>query len=92
MNLQFISDNLGKTAGVFIPINDWNQLKKKYRDLEKFEKTTIETTGVSNCDWWDTISENEKKTIDKGLKQLSAGHRIKHSKVKEKVDKLLIRQ
>lgn len=34
MNLQYISDNKGKTTGVFIPIQDWNKLKKKYRDLE----------------------------------------------------------
>jgi len=34
MNLQYISDNKGKPTGVFIPIQDWNQLKKKYKELE----------------------------------------------------------
>jgi len=34
MNLQYISDNRGKTTGVFIPIKDWNRLKKRYKELE----------------------------------------------------------
>lgn len=34
MNLQFISDSKGKTTGVFIPINDWNALKHKFKDIE----------------------------------------------------------
>lgn len=34
MNLQFISDSKGQTTGVFIPINDWNALKRKFKDLE----------------------------------------------------------
>jgi len=34
MNLQYISDSKGKTTGVFIPINDWNELKSKYKNIE----------------------------------------------------------
>lgn len=30
MNLQYISDHQGKLAGVFIPIEEWLELKKKY--------------------------------------------------------------
>ncbi|MFN2261800.1 MAG: addiction module protein [Psychroflexus sp.] len=37
MNLQYISDNTGKTTGVFIPISEWNELKNKYRDIEQVE-------------------------------------------------------
>lgn len=37
MNLQFLSDNTGKTTGVFIPISDWNELKTKYKDIEEFD-------------------------------------------------------
>ena len=37
MNLQFISDIKGKTTGVFIPINEWNVLKKKYKGIEQEE-------------------------------------------------------
>jgi hypothetical protein len=37
MNLQFISDSTGKTTGVFIPINEWNELKNKFKGIEKEE-------------------------------------------------------
>jgi len=43
MNLQYISDSKGQTTGVFIPINEWNDLKKKYKDIEQEE--------VSIPDW-----------------------------------------
>ena len=35
MNLQYISDSKGQTTGVFIPINEWNDLKRKYKDIER---------------------------------------------------------
>lgn len=35
MNLQYISDSDGQTTGVFIPINEWNKLRKKIRLTEK---------------------------------------------------------
>ncbi len=37
MNLQYISDSKGQTTGVFIPINEWNELKKKYKKIEQEE-------------------------------------------------------
>lgn len=37
MNLQYISDNTGKTTGVFIPISEWNELKNKYKDIEQID-------------------------------------------------------
>lgn len=37
MNLQYISDNKGKTTGVFIPIQEWEGLKKKFKGLEEEE-------------------------------------------------------
>lgn len=33
MNLQYISDSNGKTTGVFIPINEWNWLKNKFKGI-----------------------------------------------------------
>ena len=35
MNLQYISDGEGETTGVFIPIKDWNKLRKKYKGIEQ---------------------------------------------------------
>lgn len=37
MNLQYISDNKGKTTGVFIPIQEWEGLKEKFKGLEEEE-------------------------------------------------------
>jgi hypothetical protein len=42
MNLQYISDSKGQTTGVFIPINEWNDLKNKYKDIEQEEITVPE--------------------------------------------------
>ena len=39
MSLQFISDSTGKTTGVFIPINEWNELKDKFKGIEQEEST-----------------------------------------------------
>lgn len=35
MNLQYISDSDGQTTGVFIPIKEWNKLRKKIKLTEK---------------------------------------------------------
>lgn len=37
MKLQVIQDEKGKAAGVFIPIGEWKQLKKQYKELETLE-------------------------------------------------------
>ena len=42
MNLKYISDDNGKTKGVFIPIRDWNLLKKKYKLAEEDIRFTAE--------------------------------------------------
>lgn len=57
MNVQYISDEKGNTTGVFIPINDWKQLKDKYHELEKTEDYSID------------IPQWHKDIIDKRLKE-----------------------
>ena len=37
MGLQLIQDGSGKTTGVFIPIREWEKLKKQHNDLEVLE-------------------------------------------------------
>jgi len=34
MGLQYITDSTGQTTGVFIPINEWNELKSKDIELD----------------------------------------------------------
>ena len=38
MNLQYITDNKGRTTGIFMPIQDWQYLKSKYKELENEEQ------------------------------------------------------
>lgn len=35
MNLQYITDSNGQTTGVFIPIQEWNNLKSILGDIEQ---------------------------------------------------------
>ncbi|GAB3999711.1 hypothetical protein GCM10028807_50700 [Spirosoma daeguense] len=37
MNLQVIHDSKGNPTGVFIPMQDWKQLKKRYAGLAQYE-------------------------------------------------------
>jgi hypothetical protein len=37
MKLQVIQDSKGKATGVYIPINEWMELKRQYKDLEVLE-------------------------------------------------------
>jgi hypothetical protein len=37
MNVQYISDNTGKTTGVYIPISEWNKRKGKYKNIEQID-------------------------------------------------------
>jgi hypothetical protein len=37
MRLQVIQDSKGKATGVFIPISDWQELKKQHKDLAILE-------------------------------------------------------
>ncbi len=35
MNLQYITDSNEQTTGVFIPIKEWNDLKNKFKGIER---------------------------------------------------------
>ncbi len=35
MNLQYILDSKGQTTGVFIPINEWNDLKNRFKEIDR---------------------------------------------------------
>ncbi len=42
MNLQYNSDNKGKTTGVLIPRNDWEYLKNKFSEIDLEEKQNFD--------------------------------------------------
>jgi hypothetical protein len=35
VNLQYITDSSGQTTGVFIPINEWNDLKSRFKGIDQ---------------------------------------------------------
>jgi len=47
MTVQYISDGSGKTAGVFIPIQQWNELKEKLRELSSWDEALLPTWHMS---------------------------------------------
>lgn len=49
----------------------------------------IDLKTQENKDWWNSISENEKKSIEKGLQDVEAGKLNSHSKAKQLYDKWL---
>ena len=57
MSVQYISDDNGKTTGVFIPIQDWNKLKNKYTGLEEEE---LELTSWQINELNDRMAEYER--------------------------------
>jgi hypothetical protein len=42
MNFQYISDNKGKTTGVYIPIQEWEKLKEKFKGLGDIQENIPE--------------------------------------------------
>lgn len=57
-------------------------------DLSLINKI-IDLKKQENKDWWDSISENEKQSIEKGLQDAEAGKLNSHSKAKQLYDKWL---
>lgn len=73
MNLQFISDNNGKTTGVFIPIQDWDMFLKKYNiqqedtcNVLEWQKEIIRDR-VKNANPEDYVSLENAKKITHGI-------------------------
>ncbi|MBS7788296.1 hypothetical protein KIH23_13390 [Flavobacterium sp. CYK-55] len=57
-------------------------------DLSVLNKI-IDLKKQENKDWWNSISENEKLSIEKGLQDAEAGKLVSHSKAKKLYDKWL---
>ena len=41
MSLQFIQNEKGKPTGVFIPINEWKEMKAQYENLVAWEEPNL---------------------------------------------------
>lgn len=55
MRTQIIQDHNGLPTGVFIPIEDWENIKRKYPDIENIE---------------DDVPQWQKEVIEKRLKAI----------------------
>ena len=68
MNLQYISDRSGHTTAVQIqiPIEDWMQLKKKYKEFEEEENAAMPIIP----DWQVKLGKEELKNIATGNTEL----------------------
>jgi hypothetical protein len=64
MSLQYISDNKGQTTGVFIPIQEWNKMKEKYKDLESNELTIPEWQLAEIDKRLDEYTKSPKQALD----------------------------
>ena len=64
MNLQFISDSTGQTTGVFIPINEWNELKNRFKGIEQEEIDIPEWHKQIVQDRIEEYKKNPKIAID----------------------------
>ncbi len=78
MAVQIIQDGRGKAAGVFIPINQWEELKKKHNELAALE--------VDANDDKNGILRNLKETVEE-LKMIERG-KLKARPAKQLLDEL----
>lgn len=62
MNLQYISDNTGKTTGVYIPISDWNELKNKFDGIEQLDVPNWQSEEVRKR--LQTYGESPEQALD----------------------------
>jgi len=71
MSLQYITDDKGQTTGVFIPIQEWNNLKSKYEGIEEdayvvperqkeIVRERIKSTKPEEYQSWDEIRQQLK--------------------------------
>ena len=68
MNLQYIADKSGNTTAVQIqiPIEDWDLLKKKYKEFEEEENAA----SVNIPDWQIKLGKEELQNINSGNTKL----------------------
>ncbi len=56
--------------------------------LQKLE-SVIQSHQLKTGDWWDEISDGEKKAIEEGISQLDRGEGIPHEEMRKMIDSKL---
>ncbi len=60
-------------------------------DLDVLEQVVnfFKVIKTKHSDWWDTISEEQKTLIQKGIEQMKQGERISHKEARKEIDNIL---
>ena len=58
-------------------------------NILKALKTLLSSKSLSQADWWETISDEERAEIEQGLKEADEGKLISHEEVMTKYKKWL---
>jgi hypothetical protein len=61
MKLQILEDTAGNKTGVFVPIEDWDFIKKNYPDIETIDKDIPQWEKDLIDSRLDAISKNPKR-------------------------------
>ena len=77
MSLQFIQNEKGKPTGVFIPINEWKEMKAQYENLVAWEKPNLTK---------EQILDNIRQAVEE-MKLIKAG-KLKGKPLQELLDEL----
>ena len=64
MNLQYITDDNGQTTGVFIPIQEWNDLKTKLKSIGQEELEVPEWQKAIVRERMQTYKKNPERALD----------------------------
>lgn len=64
MNLQYITDDNGETTGVFIPIQEWNELKTKLKSIGQGELEVPEWQKAIVRERMETYKKNPERALD----------------------------
>ena len=77
MSLQFIQNEKGKPTGVFIPINEWKEMKAQYENLVAWEEPNLTK---------EQILDNIRQAVEE-MKLIKAG-KLKGKPLQELLDEL----
>lgn len=69
MRLQVIQDGQGKNTGVFIPINDWEVLAQRHKDLKELISTEQPTPKIKLSELAGSLSHETAEAMLKHVEE-----------------------
>ncbi|MFB2118448.1 hypothetical protein [Parapedobacter sp. 2B3] len=59
------------------------------RSVLQYVEDIFKSMATTKADWWDELSEQDKKSVDRGIQQLNEGAASRHDEVVSKINALL---